>query len=178
MSSSGRPNVFAQPAWRAISSIRSGDDASCLNLYKPRSPRILGLPPSFLARGGFAWAVAPANCKNPWSLLDISNSKNKEKGKEDEKESLPMILEKSTANYSLNLWGGLGEIYEYQQSADKTFPLQIAALLDNSIFQGDLLISEEALIKKFPETGGYRFFLVQCPAEKTASLRRLNRARE
>ena len=27
-SSSGRPNVFAQPAWRAISSIRSSDDAS------------------------------------------------------------------------------------------------------------------------------------------------------
>ena len=27
-SSSGRPNVFAHPAWRAISSIRSSDDAS------------------------------------------------------------------------------------------------------------------------------------------------------
>ena len=28
ISSSGRPNVFAQPAWRAISSSRSGDEAS------------------------------------------------------------------------------------------------------------------------------------------------------
>ena len=28
ISSSGSPNVFAQPAWRAISSIRSSDDAS------------------------------------------------------------------------------------------------------------------------------------------------------
>jgi ABC-type antimicrobial peptide transport system permease subunit len=48
--------------------------------------------------------------------------------------------------------------------------MQVAGLLDNSIFQGDLLISEEAILKKFPETGGYRSFLVECPAEKSAEV--------
>ena len=31
--------------------------------------------------------------------------------------TFPMILEKNTANYSLNLWGGLGEIYEYRDES-------------------------------------------------------------
>jgi ABC-type antimicrobial peptide transport system permease subunit len=84
-----------------------------------------------------------------------------------------MIVEKNTANYSLNLWGGLGEIYNYPETEKKNIPLQIAAMLDNSIFQGDLLISEEALLKNFPETSGYRFFLVECPAEKAAEVQKV-----
>ena len=94
-----------------------------------------------------------------------------------EKESVPTILEKNTANYSLQLWGGLSDIYEYQESPDKKFPLQVAALLDNSIFQGDLLISEAELLKKFPETGGYRFFLVECPAEKAVEVQKILESR-
>jgi predicted lysophospholipase L1 biosynthesis ABC-type transport system permease subunit len=84
-----------------------------------------------------------------------------------------MILEKNTANYSLNLWGGLGEVYEYRDSFGKEFSLQTAALLDNSIFQGDLLVSEEALLEKYPETGGYRFFAIECPAEKAGDVQKL-----
>jgi predicted lysophospholipase L1 biosynthesis ABC-type transport system permease subunit len=30
-----------------------GDDASCLNLYRPEQPRLLGVPPQMVARGGF-----------------------------------------------------------------------------------------------------------------------------
>ena len=30
----------------------------------------------------------------------------------DETSPVPVILEKNTANYSLNLWGGLGETFE------------------------------------------------------------------
>ncbi len=142
--------------------IRSGDDASCLNLYKPRSPRILGLPANFLAHDGFAWADAPAKCENPWNLLEPRNL--------DIKSEVPMILEKNTANYSLNLWGGLGEQYWL---SDRSFGLRVAALLDNSIFQGDLLISEEALLKKFPATSGYRFFLVECPPEQMAEVQKI-----
>ena len=142
--------------------VRAGDDASCLNLYKSHSPRILGLPQDFLARGGFTWADAPTKCENPWRLLEPRNL--------DVKAEVPMILEKNTANYSLNLWGGLGEQYWL---SDRSFGLRVAALLDNSIFQGDLLISEEALLEKFPETAGYRFFLVECPREKTAEVQKI-----
>ena len=32
-----------------------GDDASCLNLYEPRNPRILAPTDAFLAKGRFAF---------------------------------------------------------------------------------------------------------------------------
>jgi ABC-type antimicrobial peptide transport system permease subunit len=167
--------------------VRAGDDASCLNLYKPRSPRLLGLPESFLKRGGFAWADTPTKCENPWRLLAGATAGSSSSAAPLEKNGtagqassgtpdetpLPMILEKNTANYSLNLWGGLGEVYEYRDSFGKEFSLQTAALLDNSIFQGDLLVSEEALLEKYPETGGYRFFAIECPAEKAGDVQKL-----
>jgi ABC-type antimicrobial peptide transport system permease subunit len=159
--------------------VRAGDDASCLNLYKPRSPRMLGLPTTFLERGGFAWAEVPDNCKNPWKLLDTKRAIDapveslQPSRFSVARKTLPMILEKNTANYSLNLWGGLGEIYNYPATDRENIPLQNAAMLDNSIFQGDLLISEEAMLKNFPETAGYRFFLVECPAKKTVEVQKV-----
>jgi putative ABC transport system permease protein len=36
-----------QAKWLAFR-LRPGDDASCLNLYAPRNPRVLGVPPSYL----------------------------------------------------------------------------------------------------------------------------------
>jgi hypothetical protein len=51
-----------------------GDDASCLNLYAPRHPRILGARPSFIGQGRFAFrqslAANDAERANPWRLLD------------------------------------------------------------------------------------------------------------
>ena len=42
-------NLSSAPAakWLAFR-LRPGDDASCLNLYAPRNPRVLGVPPSYL----------------------------------------------------------------------------------------------------------------------------------
>jgi len=50
--------------------VRPGDDASCLNLYQPKQPRLLGLPSQWTERGGFCWADKPRNCANPWLLLN------------------------------------------------------------------------------------------------------------
>jgi ABC-type antimicrobial peptide transport system permease subunit len=41
--------------------------------------------------------------------------------------------------------------------------LEIVGLLRNSIFQGDLLISERNLLVLFPQTRGYRYFLARAP---------------
>src|SRR5262249_17991663 len=53
--------------------VRPGDDASCLNLYQPRRPRLLGVPDGLIARGGFQFAdteaTTPEERANPWLLL-------------------------------------------------------------------------------------------------------------
>jgi putative ABC transport system permease protein len=145
--------------------VKPGDDASCLNLYRPSRPRLLGLPRQLIDRGGFAWADALPECKNPWTLLQEDLGQDP-----DGVPRVPVILEKNTANYSLNLWQGPGEIFEISDGRDNKIRLQVVALLANSIFQGDLLLDEAALLKHFPQVAGYRFFLIETPPDKTKTV--------
>jgi ABC-type lipoprotein release transport system permease subunit len=161
--------------------VRPGDDASCLNLYQPQQPRILGVPKALRDRGGFAWAsflrVTEADprlppdardaASNPWRLLELRLGTD-----EDGVPRVPVILEKNTANYSLHLWKGVGQTYDVADGRGGTVRLQIVGLLSGSIFQGDLLVSESALLECFPREGGYREFLVETPPDQAADVQR------
>ncbi len=150
--------------------VQPGDNASCLNLYQARQPRILGIPPALVEHDGFAWAGTAANTpaerENPWLLLHSGADPP------DAIDSVPMALEKNMATYALHLYGGVGETFPITDSHGRTVNLRIAAMLTNSILQGDLLVSERQLLRLFPEVAGYRFFLVSAPAEKTVEVRR------
>ena len=54
--------------------LRPGEDASCLNLYRPASPRILAPPAEFIKAGRFSFqaslAATPQEKQNPWLLLE------------------------------------------------------------------------------------------------------------
>jgi hypothetical protein len=54
--------------------LRAGDDASCLNLFQPGKPRLLGVPDALVQRGGFRFAslLNPAPDGNPWRLLETT----------------------------------------------------------------------------------------------------------
>ncbi|MBN1591603.1 MAG: FtsX-like permease family protein [Pirellulales bacterium] len=149
--------------------VRPGDDASCLNLYGPRQPRLLGVPKTMIARGGFAWASA-VDPKYPWRALVVSHHESNGAGITSDR-SVPMVLERDTATYSLHLHGGLGATYDVEDDLNRPVPLRVVGQLRGSPFQGDLLISEEELLRHFPDTSGYRFFLIECPVEKTATVR-------
>ena len=49
--------------------VRPGDDTSCLNLYRPSVPRILGATQDFLDSDLFSFSAAIEDRDNPWSLL-------------------------------------------------------------------------------------------------------------
>ena len=151
--------------------VRAGDDASCLNLYKPRQPRILGIPPAMIRRGGFAWAGTAAGSaaerSNPWLLLQQNLPPDR-----DGTPRAPLVLEKNTAMYALHLYQGVGETFDVTDGRGRTLRLVIVGLLSNSILQGDLLVSESVVLRHFPETSGYRLFLVETepePASRTAA---------
>jgi len=176
--------------------VKPGEDASCLNLYRPRQPRILGVPPELITRGGFAFAdhlpldepaaeathtdaanqptgagirsAGAANGEensparpNPWQLL-----LHRLPPDTDGTPRVPVVMEKATANYSLHLWKGVGQTYEITDGQGRPLRLVIVGLLAGSIFQGDLLVSEQALLEHFPESGGYQFFLIETPPDK------------
>jgi len=150
--------------------VRPGDDASCRNLYQPHEPRVLGVPGALVERGGFAWAAAerpsgPAgkagptpdgSPPNPWRLLDLDLGVDR-----DGVPLVPAILEKNTANYSLHLWKGVGQTCDISDDRGRKIRLSIVALLNNSIFQGDLLIGESAFVRCFPDRSGYRLLLIE-----------------
>ncbi|MBN2476024.1 MAG: ABC transporter permease [Pirellulales bacterium] len=149
--------------------VKPGDDASCLNLYEPRQPRILGIPRSLIDRGGFAWAgssaATPEQAANPWLLLE------RDLGRDDDGAPLvPVVLDVNTAMYALHLWKGVGETYDVADSRGETIRLKVVGLLAGSILQGDLLIGETAFRRHFPEVSGFRFFLVVTPPANTAPL--------
>jgi putative ABC transport system permease protein len=146
--------------------VKPGDDASCLNLYQARQPRILGVPDSVIARGGFAWtktaASSPEERENPWLLLNRELPPD-----EDGTPRVPVVIDMATAIWALHLYGGPGETLDVTDRSGRTVRMELVGLLKNSILQGDLITSETALLRHFPEVDGYRFFLVENPPEKT-----------
>lgn len=153
--------------------VAEGEDASCLNLYRPTQPRVLGLPAKFLNRGGFGWADFASLQSNdmyasPWSLLE------KPLGTDQHGQPIvPVVLDASTAIYSLHL-KGVGSRLAIRDAAGREVALEVVGLLKNSVLQGNLLISEANFLKLFPDTGGYRMFLMEpridAPAVDTASV--------
>lgn len=140
--------------------VKSGDDASCRNLYRPRNPTVLGLSKAFIERGGFTFTNyrRDQNLSNPWLLLQ-----QPVKFTEDGRILVPTIIDDATAKYSLHLWRGVGEHFEMRTDDGRTLVFEIVGLLKDSVFQGKILISEDAFVRLFPEISGYRFFLVEVP---------------
>src|SRR5205814_2352013 len=53
---------------------------------------------------------------------------------------------------------------------DATIRLRLVAALNDSVFQGELLMSEPNFLKLFPDQEGYRFLLVDAPAAQAPGL--------
>ena len=151
--------------------VRSGDDASCLNLYKPQQPRILGVPDALVERGGFVFTpweeCSEAESQNPWRLLE------RDLGRDDDGVPfVPTVLDAATATYSLHLSRGSPTL-DVTTDRGRTVRLRVVGVLPGSIFQGDLLVSERALLDHFPEVSGYRFFLTEADPGQVEDVRRV-----
>ncbi len=170
-SSDGQTEVFgdanALTAGTEIVSIRykSGEDASCNNLYQSTQPRALGVPTSFVNSFDqpdalqFAWGGSvggdEAVKKNAWHLLD---SDAPHAGTEED--PIPVILDKNTANYSLKIYLP-GTVRKVEYDSGETFYFKAVGFLANTILQGSLIMSETDFESVFPTTAGYRYFLIR-----------------
>jgi hypothetical protein len=148
--------------------VRPGDDASCRNLYRSTQPRILGVSPLLVSYFGerrahpFLWAGSaaqtPAERANPWTLLN----------EEHPQEPIPVVLDKNTAMYSLQLYGGVGQEFEVDIGQQQPLKVKVVGLLENSVLQGNLLVGEADFRRLFPDISGYRYFLVHTPPGQEA----------
>ena len=129
------------------------EDASCLNLYRPSRPRVIGIPRTLAEENRFPFGAhlgeTPEEVENPWRLL----WSEREAGA-----AIPVIGDQNSMTYVLK-WP-VGE--------ERTFPigeagapvrLRLVGTLWDSLFQGELLMAEEDLLASLPAPDGYRLFL-------------------
>jgi ABC-type antimicrobial peptide transport system permease subunit len=146
--------------------VRPGDEASCLNIYQPRNPTLLGVDRRFRERGGFAFAglasdMTPAERDNPWRLLERDLGTD----------TLPVIGDAETLQYILKV--GVGGHLVIPNEAGRPIKLQVVASLSGSIFQGQLITNERRLLQQFPSVAGFRYFLFDTGSLGTEEIKAL-----
>jgi ABC-type lipoprotein release transport system permease subunit len=139
-----------------------GDDASCLNLYEPRNPRIIAPRDSFIAAGRFAFQDALASgsedVANPWRLLHRVEPDG----------AIPVIADANSMTYVLHR--SLGDTFVISHRG-RAISLRFVAALRDSIFQGELLMSQSNFLKLFPEQEGFPLLLVDAGKVPMATVR-------
>lgn len=131
-----------------------GDDTSCLNLYQPEQPRVLGVPEAQIERGGFTFQQVSEEVDNPWTLLD----------KDLGDDVIPAIGDFNSTQWILKL--PLGDELTIENERGEPVRLRLVANLKTSVFQSELLISEQQFLKHFPSRGGFPYFLIESSAEQ------------
>ncbi len=117
-----------------------GEDVSCLNLYQPQKPQILGAADAMLETP-------------PWRRLSIVNF---DEGR------IPAIGDDNSLRWILH--HNPDEDFIIQDAYGKTLSLNLETVT-NSLFQSQLIISESNFTKYFPSQSGYQFFLIKTPPE-------------
>ncbi|MEZ6123152.1 MAG: FtsX-like permease family protein [Planctomycetaceae bacterium] len=140
-------------------SMRPDSDASCVNLYQTRMPTILGVPDSLIQRGGFRFADTPG--KNPWLRLQEELPPTQIAGAEKTIPTIPVMGDMNTLMFSLKK--GIGSVILFPDDANPQYALQVAGMLDGSVFQGVLLMTDSSLKQLDSSVTGSRWFLIETP---------------
>jgi hypothetical protein len=146
--------------------VRAGDDASCLNLYRPDNPRIIAPSPAFVARGDrftFAATLAESDAEraNPWRLL--------EKALPDG--AIPAILDATSLEYVFH--AGLGDEIVVPGLNGEPAHLRVVASLSHTVFQSEILIGDAAFVRLYPRQEGHRLWLVDGDPARRDAIRRV-----
>jgi putative ABC transport system permease protein len=131
--------------------VRDGDDASCLNLNRPRQPRLLGVRPELLnERHAFTFTQVAKDLPpdKPWLLLKRRFPDG----------SVPAIGDAASIEWGLNK--SVGDTLSYTDERGREFKIRLVAAVANSILQGNLIIAESEFLSRFPSESGYRMFLL------------------
>lgn len=116
-----------------------GEDVSCLNLYKPQKPQILGAPNTIVV-------------VEKWDNLSVL---------EQTDTYIPAVGDENSLRWILH--HNPKDDFVIHDEAGKDLHLRLDTI-SNSLFQSQLIISESDFKKAFPSQNGYQFFLIKTPA--------------
>ena len=129
------------------------EDASCLNLYVPSRPRVIGFPRDLAEENRFPFGAhlgdSPEENENPWRLLWRDRGPG---------EAIPVIGDQNSMTYVLKWPVGEERVFPIGEGGAPV-RLRLVGTLWDSLFQGELLMAEEDLLETLPAPDGYRLFL-------------------
>lgn len=130
--------------------LRPGDDTSCVNLYKPKRPRIAGVGEAFIQANRFAFAASLAESAsqkaNPWTLLM------------GDAEPFPAIADATSLQYVLH--AAVGDELIIDEDSSRPLRIRIVGALRDSALQGEIMVGDAAFKTMFPDEAGFRMLLV------------------
>jgi len=141
-----------------------GDDASCLNLNRVARPGVLGVPARFFdARNAFSFVnlLPGADRDHPWALPEVPAG--------------PRIIN-GFADQTVITWGlqkKIGDTLFYTGEQGEILGIRLAGGLENSLFQGSILVSDSLIRVFFPSAARVRTILVDVPGSIADTLARL-----
>ena len=142
--------------------LRAGDDASCLNLYRPAQPRVLGATQAMIARGGFQFtqtlAATDEERRDPWTLLR----------RRFDDGAVPVIADEGAVLWQFH--SQLGGDLHVTDERGRDVALRIVGMMKWSILQGEVVIAEDRFRQLFPSVSGYGFFLIDAPAAEANNI--------
>ena len=122
--------------------VHDGDDASCLNLNRAQTPRLLGVDPEALqSRGAFAFSTLldAAYAGKPWKLLENFSA---------DADEVPAVGDEATIEWGLHK--KVGDTLDYTDGHGRPFKARLVGALANSVLQGNLKLTAR------PSRGGSR----------------------
>jgi hypothetical protein len=168
--------------------VRDGDDASCLNLNRAQTPRLLGVKPEMMAeRKAFTFAkvLRGLPTENPWELLKVGQASRlpltsgpPRTARAGETPALPSDVIPAIGDAASIQWAlgkKLGDTIEFTDERGQKFKVRLVAGVANSILQGNLIIDEAEFVKRFPGEAGHRMFLIDVPSNTGAETNRLEK---
>jgi hypothetical protein len=139
---------------------RRGDDASCLNLYAPGEPTVLGATPAFLEAGRFKFqsslAATAGERANPWLLLERER---------DPDGAIPVVADAGSLAYVLHR--KLGDAFPIGATGVR---VRVLGALRPGLLQSELVTSERHFDAAFPGRTGASFFLLDVPADRAGAV--------
>lgn len=140
--------------------VRPGEDASCLNLYRPTNPTIVAPEAGFIESGRFSFTASLAENDqeraNPWLLLRRQFADG----------AIPVVADATSLQYVLH--AAVGDDFRLDTGGAQPITLRFVAALRDSVLQGELVMGEEQFVRLFPRQQGYRFFLIDAPDVRNA----------
>jgi ABC-type antimicrobial peptide transport system permease subunit len=141
--------------------VKPGEDASCLNLYQTKVPTILGAPQSLIGDNRFAFVSG--SWKDLLKTVPSTDPKTKTLGP-----AIPVLGDMNTLMFSLHKQ--VGQTIAVPNDDAPQHQLVVKGMFQDSIFQGVLVMSEEEFTRLYPEQKGFRYFLIEVPAEHAKAL--------